>query len=264
MRRLSPAKIQLLDDAINFSSGWVLDFTNATFESFFNYFGVDIYDEKYAYYGNSKGKRFRRFLEIDEPELIIKVLNELSKIIEDIEKREKIQKVISYIKNDNRDEEFIINQSNLLEDIEAIKENLYKLSPINQIIENRLDEITKAYQSESYFSVIILCGSILEGILLFAAQKNPKQFNISKKVPKSHNKPKNFQDWKLSEFIEVAYDIGYLDRVSYKYSHILREFRNYIHPFEALTNKHYTFDKKSAEISIKVLTKTFEDLEKYL
>lgn len=43
--------------------GYVLDFSDRTFSQFFaTELGVDIYDEKYADFGTSKGKRLRRFL----------------------------------------------------------------------------------------------------------------------------------------------------------------------------------------------------------
>ena len=260
MRKLTPYEINILDEVIGFSSGWVLDFTNATFESFFKYFNIDIYDEKYAYYGVSKGKRFRRFLEISEPKKIVEVLNELSLMIKEDEKKKKIIKIINNINQEKRDI-FIQDNIDFKSDINKIKKKLYRFYPIDKIIDNRLNEIIKSYQAESYFSVIVLCGSILEGILLSVAMKNPKKFNLSNKSPKKNDKVKPFKEWKLANFIDVAYDIGFLDKVSQKYSHILREFRNYIHPFEAYTNKHFDFDQKSAEISIKVLIKAFDDLE---
>src|SRR5690349_13055333 len=43
--------------------GYVLDFSDRTFSQFFaTELGVDIYDDKYADFGTSKGKRLRRFL----------------------------------------------------------------------------------------------------------------------------------------------------------------------------------------------------------
>jgi hypothetical protein len=43
--------------------GYVLDFSDRTFSQFFaSELGVDIYDDKYADFGTSKGKRLRRFL----------------------------------------------------------------------------------------------------------------------------------------------------------------------------------------------------------
>jgi len=265
MKKLTQYEINLLDEALNFSSGWLLNFTNTTFKSFFEYFGINIEDEKYKYHGNSKGKKFRRFLEISEPKKIVEVLNELIFMVEDDNKKQKIKRVIdNIIKNNAPNNTFDINSNDFKMDFEKIKKSLYKFDLISKIIESRLDEILLCYNTKAYFSVIILCGSVLEGLLLNVASKNPKKFNQSNKAPKKQGKVKKFQEWKLSEFIDVAYDIGFLDKVSQKYSHILREFRNYIHPYEAMVHKHFNFDVRSAEISMKVLVKSFEDLEKFI
>ena len=60
------------------SGGYVLDFTNSTFEAFFrDEVRANIYDEAYAYLGQSKGKRFRAFLERAQPAAVAKALTAL-------------------------------------------------------------------------------------------------------------------------------------------------------------------------------------------
>ena len=50
----------LIDEITGMSSGYVLDFSNVTFDEFFRTeVGMDIYDDAYAVNGNSKGKRLR-------------------------------------------------------------------------------------------------------------------------------------------------------------------------------------------------------------
>jgi len=258
---LSPIDIEILDSVFN-NGGYILDFTNATFESFFKYFGINIYSDKYAYYGDSKGKRFRRFLEIETKENIVKILKELIKKLDDNIKITKVQKIINDLEGCRQQNNFEHKNLDIENDINNIKENLYKYNPINEILLNRIDELITAYNSYSYFSVMVLCGSILEGVLLSVATKFPKEFNIAKTSPKNKDgKVKPFQNWTLNDFINVAYEIKYLDIVSQKYSHFLREFRNFIHPFEAYSKQHFSFDKKSAEIAIKVLIKAIEDLD---
>ncbi len=58
--------------------GYILDFSNRTFEEFFeDEFGIQIYDEKFAFNGTSKKKRLEAFLEIVETALAIRVLRRL-------------------------------------------------------------------------------------------------------------------------------------------------------------------------------------------
>lgn len=55
----------VVDALVDFvrGKGYVLDFSDRTFSQFFSTeLGVDIYEDKYADFGTSKGKRLRRFL----------------------------------------------------------------------------------------------------------------------------------------------------------------------------------------------------------
>lgn len=255
---LTPIDIDKLDSIFN-NGGYVLDFTNQTFISFFNYYDIDINDEKYLYYGTSKGKKFRRFLEIESDKKISKILKELIKKLSNSDDKNEVEKIIQKLESKQTIFEKDLNLEN---DINAIKKTLYKYMPISDIISYRLDEIIKSYNSGCYFSVIVLCGSILEGILLSVASMFPKEFNQAKSTPKINNKPKQFNQWKLKDFIDVTNEINFIDLVAHKFSHNLREFRNFIHPFEAYSKQYNSFDKRSAEISIKVLIKIIEDLDK--
>lgn len=65
MSNLSMADLVVVDALVDFvrGKGYVLDFSDRTFSQFFSTeLGVDIYDDKYAEFGTSKGKRLRRFL----------------------------------------------------------------------------------------------------------------------------------------------------------------------------------------------------------
>jgi hypothetical protein len=108
---------------------------------------------------------------------------------------------------------------------------------VSDILEQRIKEIERCFPASAYLSVILLAGSTLEGLLLGLAVKYPKQFNISKSSPKdSSGKVKSFHDWSLSAFIDVARDLGLIQFDTHKFSHSLRDFRNYIHPFEQMSS----------------------------
>jgi hypothetical protein len=63
MAKLSTVDLKYIDRAFGMSSGYVLDFSNATFAEFFKReFAIDIYDGAYGDLGTSKGKHFRSFL----------------------------------------------------------------------------------------------------------------------------------------------------------------------------------------------------------
>lgn len=78
MATLSTADMKLIDGLFGMYGGYVLNFSNATFASFFaRDVGVAIYDDVYAAHGTSKGKRLWAFLEVGRTDAVIKALRAL-------------------------------------------------------------------------------------------------------------------------------------------------------------------------------------------
>jgi hypothetical protein len=124
---------------------------------------------------------------------------------------------------------------------------------ITETLGFRFEEIKKCLSANAPLSVIFLAGSSLEGILLGIALKHPKEFNQSKSSPKDkEGKIKQFPYWTLSNYIDVAYDVGLLMEDVRKFSHSLRDFRNYIHPYEQVSSG-FNPDKHTATICWQVL-----------
>jgi hypothetical protein len=134
--------------------------------------------------------------------------------------------------------------------------NIQKL-PVEQqvatIIEGRLIEARKALGAGAHLSVIFLCGSVLEGVLLGAALKNPEKFNRSNVSPKNaEGKVKQLHEWSLAQFIDTACDIQLLKPDVKTFSHGLRDFRNYIHPYQQMTSG-FAPDEHTAKVCFQVL-----------
>ena len=131
---------------------------------------------------------------------------------------------------------------------------------VSDILEQRIKEIERCFPASAYLSVILMAGSTLEGLLLGLAVKYPKQFNSSKASPKdASGKVKLFQDWSLSSFIDVAKDLGLIQQDTHKFSHSLRDFRNYIHPFEQLSSG-FTPREHTAKICLQVLKAAIHEI----
>ena len=65
MAQITSKDMALVDVVFGMNSGYVLDFSNSQFAAFFaRDLNIDIYHDRYALHGNSKGKRLRAFLEI--------------------------------------------------------------------------------------------------------------------------------------------------------------------------------------------------------
>ena len=100
---------------------------------------------------------------------------------------------------------------------------------------------------------------MLEAVLLGAAQREPQKFNQSPASPKQNGKVKQFHEWTLSEFINVAYDIGLLKPDVQKFSHGLRDFRNYIHPYQQMASA-FKPDEHTAKVCFQVLKAALADM----
>jgi len=133
---------------------------------------------------------------------------------------------------------------------------------ITEILKLRIKEIEKCLSADAPLSVIFLAGSTLEGVLLGVTLKHPKEFNLSKSSPKGQDgKVKQYQDWTLSNFIDAAYEVGLLSEDVKKFSLTLRDFRNYIHPYQQMSSR-FNPDIHTAKISWQVLKVALFQLSK--
>jgi len=148
----------------------------------------------------------------------------------------------------------ITEDSFLKKEFEDISiENIGLDSIVTDVLKSRIDEIKNCFSVKSSLAVIFLCGSTLEGILLGIASKNPKDFNQAKATPKNlEGKTKQFQEWTLSNFIDVSSELGYIKEDVKKFSHVLRDFRNYIHPYEQMSSNFFP-DENTSKICWQVL-----------
>jgi len=124
---------------------------------------------------------------------------------------------------------------------------------VEDVLQHRINEIERCFSGEAPLAVILLAGSTLEGIFLGLAIKYPRQFNSTKSSPKdSSGKVKQFHEWNLSGFIDVARELGLIQHDTQKFSHSLRDFRNYIHPFEQMSSG-FNPREHTAKICLQVL-----------
>ena len=135
--------------------------------------------------------------------------------------------------------------------------------PITNVLKQRFEEIRKCLNAKAALAVIFLCGSTLEGILLGIASKYPELFSRAKSAPAKEGKVKQFSEWTLNNFIDVAAELGIVGVDVKKFSHSLRDFRNYIHPYEQLASAFDPHDH-TAQISWKVLQAAIFEIGKFV
>ena len=264
MSSLTDVEKRYLEKVLNMGGGYVLDYSDATFEEFFYRYKVNSHSDRYQAYGTSKAKKMRAFWEREPDALVARVLSEMLDSYEadcDLSGRErdddllrKSRAIVARLSgkaptakaatvNNFLDKEF---------EIPSIQRLPVEL-PVAEIIEGRLKEARAALSVGAFLSVIVLCGSVLEAVLLGAAQKEPAKFNRAMASPKSPDgKVKSFQDWSLAQFIDVACEINLLKLDVKKFSHGLRDFRNYIHPYEQMVSN-FTPDEHTAKVCFQAL-----------
>ena len=113
----------------------------------------------------------------------------------------------------------------------TVRDKLSKLpidEKISPVLLERLDEINKC-TSDTPLAIIFLCGSLLEGLLLGISLREEEKFKNTKAAKESGRE--DIKEWTLSVLIDAAIEVKALTGGVTKFSHALREFRNYIHPY---------------------------------
>ena len=248
--------------------GYVLDFTDPTFSAFFREHVISIDDLKYKFNGASKMKRLRAFWEVEPDAVVGNVLDALLQYAEasgevgDGDKKKAVEIIDRLVGRSRPKQAPVLSETDFLTK-EYTQLNLARLNidaPFQQVIEQRIGEIHKSLRADAPLAVIFLCGSTLEGLLLDAATKNSQQFNQAASAPKDKtNNTRQFHEWTLDSFINVAHEVGMLSLDIKKHSHSLKDFRNFIHPRQQAV-QNFRPDAHTAKISWQVLQAAIANL----
>ncbi|MEW6114218.1 MAG: hypothetical protein AB1664_18940, partial [Thermodesulfobacteriota bacterium] len=138
-------------------------------------------------------------------------------------------------------------------------------SGLGEILADRWHEAQKCVNAEAYLAATIIMGSMLEGMLLAVMEQFPKEANTCRAAPldSKTGKIKHFSEWSLSDMINVAHELNWVDLDVKKFVHSLREFRNLIHPYEQMVQKTCP-DKDTCEIAWLVVQAAANDMAKKL
>ena len=66
----------------------------------------------------------------------------------------------------------------------------------------------------------------------------------------------------MNEFINSAYELRIINEDVKKFSHVVREFKNYIHPYQQLCSQFYS-DENTALICLQVLKALITQINEY-
>ncbi|MBY4226847.1 DUF4145 domain-containing protein [Rhodococcus fascians] len=263
----------MLEHLFKMSGGWVLDFSDSTFNDFIlTSVGVDI-NTKYGYAG-SKARRLREFWSEEEQSTVARLNLDLLEHIETNaliagEKISDSDHAIAEKIRASMNKLVIDNGKPNAEDVAFLEKDLGKIDlaavPVApsfiEVIEQRLTEIDRCIKAEAPLAVIFLCGSTLEGLLHSFADAKPRDFNTAKAAPKDSDsgQTKPFPQWGLANLIAVSRELGIIGEDVAKHADAVRDFRNYIHPRQQIKEA-FNPRMHTAEIAKKVLDAAISDL----
>lgn len=262
--------LRVLERVLGMESGYVLDFSDRTFASFFADFNVNIGAQKYCSEGNSKAKRLRGFLRAEQPPLTGRVLAELLQHrllsgrdpITPDERAAYEAIVVRHGGKTAAPAAAPANEDALLKMI--FRPEVFARLPVDAatgtLLVSRMEEAGRCVENEAYLAAVILAGSVLEGMCLGFGTRNVEATNRAYQAQFSKSAPA-FHAWKLAEWIEVLGRMGALSQNVVKFGHALRDFRNYIHPSEQLA-RGFVPDKHTARIAFHVVIAAADDLLK--
>ena len=132
------------------------------------------------------------------------------------------------------------------------------------VLTERIAEVKKTLNAGAPLATLFLLGSSLEGVFLAVATRFPQKFNSASCAPKEREgKVKNFAQWSLNNFIDVAFSLGIIAEDVKKSSHSLRDFRNYIHPYEQ-NIRNFSPDINTAKICFQVLKAAVVQINRFI
>lgn len=265
MSTLTDIEKRYLEKLLGMQSGFVLDYSDPKFGEFFRRYKIDIHGSRYQSYGSSKAKKMRAFWESEPDDLVAEVLAEMLDSYEadcDLNSRpmdapllDKSRTIVGRLSGKTASAAPAATVDDFLHREFAVP-SVRKLpveASVVAIIESRLTEARLAMGAGAYLSVIFLSGSVLEAVLLGAAQQEPARFNQATASPKTADgSVKRYHEWSLAQFIDVACEVGLLKPDVQKFSHGLRDFRNYIHPYAQMASG-FSPDEHTARVCFQVL-----------
>ena len=138
---------------------------------------------------------------------------------------------------------------------------------IKNLLARDWEEAQKAFHNELHKSTVVLCGTILESLLIDALSRNEQEakFNYYQKYlegKNKENKPREIENWKLYELIEIAKFQGIISADAAKLSHIVKDYRNLIHLL-AQERDRLHIDSHVASAVVQLLAVAYDNILKW-
>jgi hypothetical protein len=264
-------ELRVIEDVLGMETGYVLDFSDRSFASFFDDFGVDIGEDRFCADGLSKAKRLRRFLRSSEPGLVGRVLQALLDYrLASAPDGLSTERRVAYEKVMQR---LLTSQVEPASGNPAVEETRglgLKFEPgvfarlaldgeLREALVARVREAENCFKVGAFLAVVILSGSVLEGLCMGFGAMEPDRFRAAFVERFRKPAPDRLGDWNLFEWLAVMRHLGEVSPTVEKYGQALRDFRNYVHPAQQL-RAGFTPDEHNAQIALQVVLAAVAEL----
>ena len=132
---------------------------------------------------------------------------------------------------------------------------------LKKIVERDYSELQRVKTVGAAKSRLVLCGGLIEALLLDALLRDEKKANSATRSPKLKGgvQVKPLVEWNLGELIDVAVELRVIETDAQQFSHGVRNYRNLIHPGKEMQSNQKVATEE-ADISEKVLEIVIREL----
>jgi hypothetical protein len=100
------------------------------------------------------------------------------------------------------------------------------------IFTERWMEAELCVAGKACLAAVVMMGSLFEGVLLAKVIADPQAASQSPAAPRTtEDKLRQFHEWSLTDLINVAHSCGWLEMGADSFSHMLCNYKDYIHPW---------------------------------
>jgi len=127
------------------------------------------------------------------------------------------------------------------------------------VVERDRSELQRVKRAQAVKSRYVLCGGLIEALLLDALLHYETRAKTANKAPKGHGSARALHDWRLGDLIDVAVELNIIQTDAEQYSHGVRNYRNLVHPGKEIRSQQKVAPEE-ADIAEKVLDIVIREL----
>ena len=111
---------------------------------------------------------------------------------------------------------------------------------MQRILTNRWEECIRCIAGQAPLAAIVMMGGLLEALLLARVNADPNKAPVfrAKSAPRVRGTTTTLplKEWTLRDFIDVAHELGWISKSAHDVGEVLRDYRNYVHPYKELAH----------------------------